>query len=101
MSHLGLVLDSWERDVLSKRFATVTYDDSKHISPILADEVLLLKDAREYMSSLPERTARICDMYYTVGHTHEQIAEIESMTPAAVRKTLSRVGKKLRERYGT
>lgn len=101
MNHIGLILDSWERDVLAKRFATVTYDDMKHISPVLGDEVLLLRDAREYMSTLPVRTARICDMYYTVGHTHEKIAEIESMTPAAVRKTLSRAGKKLRERYGT
>lgn len=101
MSMLGLILDKWEKDTLAKRFVSVEYDETKHTDPILQDKELLLEDARAYMSTLAPRTARICYLYFTVGHTQLEIAELESTTVKAVENILYRVCKKLRERYGT
>lgn len=101
MSHIGLILDKWEKDVLAKRFVSVAYDETKHADNILHDKELLLEDARTFMSTLTPRTALICKLYYTVGHTQLEIAESENLTVKSVESVLYRVGKKLRERYGT
>ena len=101
MSHIGLVLDKWEKDVLAKRFVSVEYDDAKHADNLLHDKELLLEDARAFMSTLTPRTALICKLYYTVGHTQLEIAESENLTVKTVEGVLYRVGKKLRERYDT
>jgi DNA-directed RNA polymerase specialized sigma24 family protein len=84
---------------MSNKFLIVEYKPELDMSCIDIDTVALLEDARAYMATMPERTARICHMYYTVGQTFEDIAEIENMSMSAVRKTTSRVSKKLRKRY--
>lgn len=98
---LSLILDKWETDVLNKRFAVVGFDESQHESSFVYDRELLLKDAREYMSKLPMRQARVCHLYYTEGHSQLEIAEALDTTVKAVESVLGRVNKKLKERYGT
>lgn len=101
MSHLGLVLDKWEKDVLARKYSSDSFDEAKHSEETFFDKELLLEDARAYMASLPERTARICYLYYTVGHTQLEVAGLMNTTVKAVEGVLGRVNKKLRDRYGT
>ena len=99
-----LILDSWETDIVLKAsdiVRVVGYDGVAETCVYSFDREELIEDARKYMKTLSKRQARICDMYYTVGHSQAEIAEIENMTISAVDMTLRRVSKKLRERYGT
>ena len=62
---------------------------------------LIIDDAREYMTTLSPRMAEVSKLYFTDGTGPEDIAEEMGMSAAAVRKTISRVSLKLRDRYGT
>lgn len=62
---------------------------------------LIVDDAREFMTTLSPRMSKVAHYAYTEGLNSEDIAEEMELTSAAVRKTLSRISIKLRERYGT
>lgn len=81
------------------KFLVVEYKPELDMSCIDIDTEALLEDARSFMARMPKRTARICHLYYTMGMTYEDIAETEDMSMCAARKVISRVNKKLKERY--
>ncbi|MGJ8839455.1 putative RNA polymerase sigma factor [Vibrio virus VPMCC5] len=102
---MNLFLDKWEvvdESTLSgrKKLKVIAYDPEFDTSSTSVGFKELLEDAREYMSKLAPRTARICHLYYTVGHTMADIAESENVSVKTVEKTLNKVSKQLRERYG-
>lgn len=101
---MKLVLDKWEVVDTSdkpdkKKLKVIPYDPEYDTSTSGLGFNELLEDAREWMSKLAPRTARICHLYYTVGHTMADIAESENVSVKTVEKTLTKVSKQLRERY--
>lgn len=100
---MNLILDKWEiveeENKGKKKLKVIPYDPEFDTSTSDIGFNELLADAREYMSELAPRTARICHLYYTVGHTMSDIADSENVSVKTVEKTLTKVSKQLRERY--
>ena len=81
------------------RPVVVEYNPELDLSVKNYDKDTLISDAREFITRLPKRQARVGYLYYTIGHTMLDIAEMDNVSVKAVEKTLTAINKKLKERY--
>lgn len=64
----------------------VTFDDALVAGGTRSEQLLQLDEALERLAQLSERQARVVEMRFFGGLTHEEIAEVLGVSPASARR---------------
>ena len=96
------LLDYWQKEKLTLSLEEVDQADQKIQFSMDHTKTLDQKMLFESMiNSLPKNLQRLLILRYVDDLTYEQIANITSKTPAAIRKLFSRLHKRLKAQFET